>query len=135
MIFSRNLYVERLASMRWNGLVKVITGTRRAGKSYLLNELFYQFLLREGVSKEKIIRFAFDSDEDIDRLDAFANGESIKIKDREKINLAIPLSRHGEKVQYIHTNGFEEKRKHFLHFCFVFCTLPASIVGDYINIE
>ena len=66
-----------------NGLVKVITGTRRAGKSYLLNELFYQFLLSEGVSKERIIRFAFDSDEDIDRLDAFANGEPVKIGDRE----------------------------------------------------
>lgn len=83
MIFKRNLYVKRLASMRWNGLVKVITGTRRAGKSYLLNELFYKFLLREGVAKEKIIRFAFDSDEDIDRLDEFANGEPVKIKDRE----------------------------------------------------
>lgn len=82
MIFYRNRYVERLASMRWNGLVKVITGTRRAGKSYLLNELYYQFLLREGVPKERIIRFAFDSDEDIDRLDAFADGEAVKIKDR-----------------------------------------------------
>ncbi|MCI7145654.1 MAG: ATP-binding protein [Clostridiales bacterium] len=82
MIFYRDRYVERLASMRWNGLVKVITGTRRAGKSYLLNELFYRFLLREGVPKERIIRFAFDSDEDIDRLDAFADGEAVKIKDR-----------------------------------------------------
>lgn len=45
--------------------------------------MFYQFLLSEGVSKERIIRFAFDSDEDIDRLDAFANGEPVKIGDRE----------------------------------------------------
>ena len=47
MEFSRSKYVEQLADMRWNGLVKVITGARRAGKSYLLNELFYRYLLNE----------------------------------------------------------------------------------------
>lgn len=83
MEFARERYIERLAKMRWNGLVKVITGMRRAGKSYLLNELYFRFLIREGISDKKIIRFAFDSDEDIDRLDAFADGEKVKIKDKK----------------------------------------------------
>ena len=82
MEFSRKRYVSRLAAMRWNGLVKVITGSRRAGKSYLLNELFYRFLIAEGVPEQRIIRFAFDSDEDIDRLDAFADGEPVRIRDK-----------------------------------------------------
>ena len=73
MEFPRERYVARLSAIRWNGLVKVITGPRRAGKSYLLNELFYRFLVKEGVPEHRIIRFAFDSDEDIDQLDAFAD--------------------------------------------------------------
>lgn len=81
MEFSRERYVARLSAMRWNGLVKVITGPRRAGKSYLLNELFYRFLVKEGVPEHRIIRFAFDSDEDIEQLDAFAEGEQVRIKD------------------------------------------------------
>lgn len=83
MEFSRKRYIDRLGSMRWNGLVKVITGARRVGKSYILNKLFYEFLLNSGVKKTNIIRFAFDSDEDIDRLEDFANGEAVRIKDRK----------------------------------------------------
>lgn len=83
MEFSRKRYIDRLGSMRWNGLVKVITGARRVGKSYILNKLFYEFLLNSGVKKTNIIRFAFDSDEDIDRLEDFANGEVVRIKDRK----------------------------------------------------
>ena len=83
MEFSRKQYVERLSSLRWNGLVKVITGCRRAGKSYLLNKLYYRFLVNEGVPAKNIIRFAFDSDEDIDKLDAFSGGESVRIQDKK----------------------------------------------------
>lgn len=83
MIFNRDRYIEKLASMRWNGLVKVITGVRRAGKSYLLNELYYQFLIKQGVQKDKIIRFAFDSDEDIDLLDNVSDGNQVKIADKK----------------------------------------------------
>lgn len=83
MEFTRLRYIERLSRMRWDGLVKVITGARRAGKSYLLNELFYQFLISEGVSQNYIIRFAFDADEDIDLLDPYAQGEPVRIKDKK----------------------------------------------------
>ena len=68
--------------MKWNGLVKVVTGARRSGKSYLLNELFYHTLVKEGVPKKSIIRFAFDSDEDIDKLDRFSKGETIRIPEK-----------------------------------------------------
>ncbi len=68
--------------MKWNGLVKVITGMRRAGKSFILNELYHEHLLNIGISDSNIIRFAFDSDDDLDLLDPFSNGEPIKIKDK-----------------------------------------------------
>jgi len=48
-----------------NGFVKVITGIRRCGKSYLLNELFYNKLIKDGIKKDHIIRFAFDSAKDL----------------------------------------------------------------------
>lgn len=83
MEFNRGRYIERLSGMRWNGLVKVITGARRAGKSYLLNNLFYRFLLQQGVSKNRIIRFAFDADEDIDGLETFSQGEPVKIYNKK----------------------------------------------------
>ncbi len=54
-----------------NGLIKVITGIRRCGKSYLLNNLFYHYLLESGVDSDHIIRFAFDSADDL-----FLIGES-----------------------------------------------------------
>lgn len=79
MEYSRNLYLNRLIERKQNGLIKVITGARRAGKSYLLNELYYKYLLNLGVPSTNIIRFAFDSDEDIDLLDAYFPEESTKI--------------------------------------------------------
>ena len=43
----------------------MITGARRSGKSYLMNELYYKYLLASGVPSANVIRFAFDADEDI----------------------------------------------------------------------
>ncbi len=45
----RDLYLNRLVERRENGLIKVITGIRRCGKSYLLFKLYYQYLLDSGV--------------------------------------------------------------------------------------
>lgn len=83
MIFNRQRYIKKLNQLSWNGLVKIITGVRRAGKSFILNELFYNSLISQGVLQNNIIRFAFDADEDIDRLEPFANGEPVKIADKK----------------------------------------------------
>ena len=79
MDYSRKTYLNRLIERKQNGLIKVITGARRAGKSYLMNQLYYDYLLQSGVKKSNIIRFAFDSDEDIDLLDEYYPTEETKI--------------------------------------------------------
>lgn len=65
MEIRRDFYLDKLIQRKNNGLIKVITGIRRCGKSYLLNTLFYQHLLDSGVPKDHIIRFAFDSADDL----------------------------------------------------------------------
>ena len=82
MEYDRKLYLEKLIARKGNGLIKIITGARRAGKSYLMNELFYKYLLKSGVKSKDIIRFAFDADEDIDMLDTFIPEETLKIKSK-----------------------------------------------------
>ena len=65
MEIRRDFYLEKLVKRKNNGLIKVITGIRRCGKSYLLNNLFYKHLIESGVDSGHIIRFAFDSAEDL----------------------------------------------------------------------
>ena len=60
MEIRRDKYVKDLEIRRGNGLVKVITGVRRAGKSYLLFKLFRNLLREEGVSDDHVIELAFD---------------------------------------------------------------------------
>ena len=85
MEYSREVYVKRLIERKENGLIKVITGSRRAGKSYLMNELYYKYLLNSGVSSNNILRFAFDSDEDIDLLESYFIDEPTKIEKRPDV--------------------------------------------------
>lgn len=61
MEIKRDLYLNKLISKKHNGLIKVVTGIRRCGKSYLLFELFKNHLLSEGTDQQHIIEIAFDS--------------------------------------------------------------------------
>ena len=65
MEIKRDYYLNKLISRKSNGLIKVITGVRRCGKSYLLNTLFYRHLLDCVIPEDHIIRFAFDSADDL----------------------------------------------------------------------
>lgn len=61
MEIRRDYYLEKLISKKHNGLIKVVTGIRRCGKSYLLFTLFKKHLIKEGVDQSHIIEMAFDS--------------------------------------------------------------------------
>ncbi len=65
MRIEREKYLNDLKARMHNGLIKVITGMRRSGKSYLMNDIFYDFLKKEGVPENHIIKFAFDSADDL----------------------------------------------------------------------
>lgn len=65
MEIKRDYYLKKMTDRKGNGLIKVITGIRRCGKSYLLNTIFYHHLLESGVQEDHIIRFAFDSADDL----------------------------------------------------------------------
>lgn len=81
MEFKREEYLNKMISRIGNHMIKIVTGIRRCGKSYLLNNIFYKYLLESGVKEENIICFAFDFDDDIDKLDDFFKELPTKIKD------------------------------------------------------
>ena len=59
----RDIYLNRLIERRENGLIKIVTGIRRCGKSYLLFKLYYQYLLDSGINASRIIRIPLDDEE------------------------------------------------------------------------
>ena len=65
MEIKRDRYLNKLISFMWDGQVKVITGIRRCGKSYLLRTLFRNYLLSQGVPAEQILSFELDLARDI----------------------------------------------------------------------
>jgi hypothetical protein len=65
MIIKRDEYIEQLLSKRWNGKVKIITGIRRSGKSFLLSTLYKQRLMEEGVREDEFVELALDRKSDL----------------------------------------------------------------------
>lgn len=91
----RAAYLDALIRRKHNGLIKIVTGIRRCGKSYLLNTIFYYHLLENGVNEDHIIRFAFDSADDLSLI-----GESLLElqKKRRKVNPEKFLAYIQEKI-------------------------------------
>ena len=80
-IIKRDEYLGRLIDKRENGLIKVITGIRRCGKSFLLFNLFYDYLIESGVREEQIISIALDDDTYV----KYRNPDELSKYIREKI--------------------------------------------------
>ena len=68
MEIKRDYYLNRLIEAKNDWLIKVVTGIRRCGKSYLLNTLFYEYLLKNNVSENHIIKIALDDSDNEDLL-------------------------------------------------------------------
>lgn len=101
----RNYYLQKLIGKMGNGLIKVITGIRRCGKSYLLFNLFYDYLIASGVNEDHIITIALDDDiyleyRNSDKLSAYIRS---KIIDKNMYYILI------DEVQYAISN--EELKK------------------------
>ena len=85
----RDHYLQKLIDRKENGLVKVITGIRRCGKSFLLFNLFYDYLIESGVKDEQIISIALDDD------------TFIKYRDPEELSKFIRAKIASKDMYYI----------------------------------
>ena len=65
MEIKRDVYLKKIVSFMWDGQIKVITGIRRCGKSYLLRTIFKNYLLEQGVGEDHILIFEMDLTKDI----------------------------------------------------------------------
>ena len=81
----RDRYLKQLIDSRQNGFIKVVTGIRRCGKSYLLNVLFYNYLLENGVANDHIIRIDLEDrlNKELRNPDAMLRHVHDNIKDKE----------------------------------------------------
>lgn len=105
----RNDYLQKLIDRMNNGMIKVITGIRRCGKSYLLFEIFYNYLLQNGVDKSHIITLQLDDRLNIKYRDPDNLCEYIHNKIIDNENYYILL----DEVQYV--KEFEDVLNSFLH--------------------
>lgn len=80
MIFTRELYLNQLIQKKQNGMVKIITGLRRCGKSFLLFNLFYNKLISQGVPESHIIKIPLDNLDFIELRDKISLYKFIKSK-------------------------------------------------------
>ncbi|MCF0135558.1 MAG: ATP-binding protein [Lachnospiraceae bacterium] len=109
MEFNRNLYLNRLIAGMDSPLIKVVTGIRRSGKSYLLFTLFTRYLKEKGVPEDHIVKIALDDLENIELREKMALYKHIKgkITDSEKYYVLL------DEIQYV--PGFEDVLNSLLH--------------------
>ena len=80
MEIKRDRYLQQVINYMWDGQVKVITGIRRCGKSYLMNVLFRNYLLEQGVAVDNIISIELDLTKDIKYRDPLVLAEYVRSK-------------------------------------------------------
>ena len=105
----RDIYLDKLISRKENGLIKIITGIRRCGKSYLLDPLFKNHLLESGIKADHIIKLELDKEENEKYRDAHELNEYIKSQIKDKDMYYILL----DEIQMV--DGFESVLNSFLY--------------------
>ena len=80
MEFQRDYYLQKLINRKHNGFIKVITGIRRCGKSYLLFNIFKKHLIESGVKSKYIIELSLDDEQNEELLDRKKLGDYIRSK-------------------------------------------------------
>ena len=109
MEIKRDVYLRKLIDRQHNGLVKVITGIRRCGKSYLMFELFYKYLKEQGVEDSHIVKLALDDR----RNKKYRNPDVLCDLVHEQIVDDKPYYILLDEVQFV--DEFEDVLNSFLH--------------------
>ena len=102
MQIRRDYYLQQLIDGKRNGLIKIITGVRRCGKSYLLFRLFYQHLIAAGIADDHIVKIALDDIESKPLHNALELYRNIKTRIKDEDVSYVLL----DEVQLV--EGFEE---------------------------
>ena len=106
---ARNIYLDKLISRKENGLIKIITGIRRSGKSYLLDPLFKNHLIQSGINENHIIKLELDKEENKKYCDSHELNKYIKSQIKDKNMYYILL----DEIQMV--DGFEAVLNGFLY--------------------
>ncbi len=109
MQIKRDFYLEKLIRRRKNGLIKIVTGIRRCGKSYLLNTLFYNHLLESGVKADHIIQIALDDiqNKSLRNAESLYNHVKSMLADSDEYLILL------DEIQF--AEEFEDALNGFLH--------------------
>jgi len=109
MEIKRDIYLDRLIRREKNGLIKIVTGVRRCGKSYLLFNLFHNYLLDKGVKEDHIIEIALDdrSNKELRDPDNMLSFVKERIVDRDTYYIIL------DEVQLL--SEFEDVLNSFMH--------------------
>ena len=108
-IIERTDYLDKLIDSKENGLIKVLTGIRRCGKSYILDPIFKNYLLSTGIKEDHIIKLELDKEENKKYLDAHELNIYIKSQIIDKDMYYILL----DEIQLV--KGFEFVLNGFLY--------------------
>jgi predicted AAA+ superfamily ATPase len=109
MVIERNEYLDKIIRHKNNGLIKVITGMRRVGKSYLLFNLYYDYLIKNGIDKSHIITYALDDrrNKELRNPDNLLKAIEEGIKDNEMYYILL------DEIQMV--DEFEDVLNSLLH--------------------
>ena len=114
MEIKRDYYLKELIDRLDNGLIKIITGIRRCGKSYLLNTIFKNYLLEQGTDKEHIIQLSLDERTNFKYLDPDELNEYIRslIMDEKKYYILLDEIQEVKEFEsvligFMHINNVE----------------------------
>ena len=103
----RNVYFNKIIDRKENGLIKIVTGIRRCGKSYLLDPIFKEHLIANGVKEDHIIKLDLDERRNSKYLDPDVLDEYIRnsIKDKEMYYVLLDEIQKVEDFEAV-LNGF-----------------------------
>ncbi len=109
MVIERNEYLDKIIRHKNNGLIKVITGMRRVGKSYLMFNLYYDYLINNGIDKNHIITYALDDrrNKELRNPDILLKAIEEGIKDKEMYYILL------DEIQMV--DEFEDVLNSLLH--------------------
>lgn len=111
MIIERKRYLDELIKKKDNGRIKIITGIRRCGKSYLLFQLYKNYLLQNGAEEKQIIEIALDDIENIRYRDPFVLNDYVKsnVKNNKKYYIFIDEIQFSRSVKNPYSDEPNEK--------------------------